>query len=224
MNQDKKEIEKVAIQYLKDTKETFFDTYLRSCQPLENKIAIFTAGSSGSGKTEFAEFIIEQEENLIHLDIDSIREYFTSIGYNGSNSKLFQKPSSWGIHYLFDEAVKKKGLSIIMDSNFSSYELAKRNIKSLIKRGYNVEIYYIYDDLKKCFLYTKKRETITKRKVPEDVFFNSVVKSRQTVINIKKEYQDNITLNLIDKTTNSEYSDTSIELFEKIIPIFKGEF
>jgi len=221
LNQDK---EKIAIQYLKDTKETFFDTYLKSCIPLENKIAIFTAGSSDSGKTEFAEFIIEQEENIIHLDIDSIREYFTSIGYNGSNSELFQKPSSWGVHFLFDEAVKKKGLSIIMDSNFSSYELANRNIKSLIKRGYNVEIYYIYDDLKKCFLYTKKREAITKRKVPEDVFFNSVVKSRQTVINIKKEYQDDITLNLIDKTTNSEYSDISIELFEKTIPIFKGEF
>ncbi len=58
-----------------------------------------------------------------------------------------------------------------MDSNFSSFELANRNIKSLIKRGYNIEIYYIYDDLKKCFLYTKKRETITKRVVPEDVFF-----------------------------------------------------
>jgi len=192
LNQDK---EKIAIQYLKDTKETFF---------LPPTLPCFF--------------------NIIHLDIDSIREYFTSIGYNGSNSELFQKPSSWGVHFLFDEAVKKKGLSIIMDSNFSSYELANRNIKSLIKRGYNVEIYYIYDDLKKCFLYTKKREAITKRKVPEDVFFNSVVKSRQTVINIKKEYQDDITLNLIDKTTNSEYSDISIELFEKTIPIFKGEF
>ena len=224
MHQNKEQIEKEAIQYLKNTKEDFCNTYLKNCLPLENKLAIFTAGSSGSGKTEFAEFITEQEENIIHLDIDSIREYFIPIGYNGSNSELYQKPSSWGVHYLFDEAVKKQGLSIIMDSNFSSYELANRNIKSLIKRGYNIEIYYIYDDLKKCFLYTKKREAITKRKVPEDVFFNSVIKSRETVINIKKEYQDSITLNLIDKTTNSEYSDISIELFENIIPVFKGEF
>lgn len=224
MHQNKEQIEKEAIQYLKNTKKDFCITYLKNCLPLENKLAIFTAGSSGSGKTEFAEFITEQEENIIHLDIDSIREYFIPIGYNGSNSELYQKPSSWGVHYLFDEAVKKKGLSIIMDSNFSSYELANRNIKSLIKRGYNIEIYYIYDDLKKCFLYTKKREAITKRKVPEDVFFNSVIKSRETVINIKKEYQDIITLNLIDKTTNSDYSDISIELFEEIIPVFKGEF
>ncbi len=112
-----------------------------------------------------------------------------------------------------------------MDSNFSSFELANRNIKSLIKRGYNIEIYYIYDDLKKCFFYIlKKRETITKRVVPEDVFFNSVVKSRETVIKIKKEYKENITLNLIDKTTKLEYSDISFSKFEEIIPIFKGEF
>lgn len=224
MNKNKEQIENEAIQYLKDTKDRFFEFYLGKCEPLENKTAIFTAGASGSGKTEFAEYILELEPNFIHLDIDSIREYFTSIGYNGSNSNLFQKPSSWGVHFLFDEAVKKKSLSIIMDSNFSSFELANRNIKSLIKRGYNIEVYYIYDDLKKCFLYTKKRETITKRTVPEDVFFNSVIKSRETVIKIKNEYENSISLNLIDKTTNSEYIDISVDLFENTIPLFKGEF
>ena len=224
MDKLKEEIENEAIKYLKNTKDSFIKLYIKNCLPLDEKLAIFTAGASGSGKTEFAEFILEQEENLIHLDIDLIREYFTPIGYNGSNSKLFQKPASWGIHFLFDEAVKKKGLSIIMDSNFSSIELATRNIKSLIKRGYNIEIYYIYDDLKKCFLYTKKREAITKRIVPEDVFFNSVVKSRETVITIKSKYKDSIILNLIDKTTNSEYSDISISDFENTVPVFKGGF
>lgn len=224
MNKTNEQIEIDAINYLKNTKDRFFEIYLKNCEPLENKTAIFTAGASGSGKTEFAEYILELEPNFIHLDIDSIREYFTPLGYDGSNSKLFQKPSSWGVHFLFDEAVKKKNLSIIMDSNFSSLELAKRNIKSLLKRGYNIEIYYIYDHLKKCFLYTKKREAITKRVVPEDIFFNSVVKSRETVIKIKNEYKENVILNLIDKTTNEEYSNISIEEFENIIPLVKGEF
>ena len=224
MNKTNEQIELEAINYLKETKNEFFEFYLGKCEPLETKTAIFTAGASGSGKTEFAEYILELESNLIHLDIDSIREYFIPLGYNGSNSKLFQKPSSWGVHFLFDEAVKKKNLSIIMDSNFSSLELAKRNIKSLLKRGYNIEVYYIYDDLKKCFLYTKKREAITKRTVPEDVFFNSVIKSRETVIKIKNEYKENVILNLIDKTTNEEYSNISVEEFEKTIPLFKGEF
>lgn len=74
------------------------------------------------------------------------------------------------------------------------------------------------------FLIYKKREAITKRTVPEDVFFNSVIKSRETVIKIKNEYKENVILNLIDKTTNEEYSNISVEEFEKTIPLFKGEF
>ena len=60
---------------MKNTKDRFFEIYLKNCEPLENKTAIFTAGASGSGKTEFAEYILELEPNFIHLDIDSIREY-----------------------------------------------------------------------------------------------------------------------------------------------------
>lgn len=79
-----------------------------SCEPLENKTAIFTAGASGSGKTEFTEYILEIEPNFIHLDIDSIKKYFIPLGHDGSNINLFQKTSSWGVHFLFDEAIKKK--------------------------------------------------------------------------------------------------------------------
>jgi len=50
----------------------------------------------------------------------------------------------------------------------------------LLKQNYKVEIFYIYNDLEQCFLYTKKRESVTNRVVPEDVFFNSVIKSRST--------------------------------------------
>lgn len=224
MNKTPKEIELDSINYLKNTKETFLKTYLKDCKPLEFKTAIFTAGASGSGKTEFAEFLLEIWSDLVHLDIDSIREYFTPLGYDGSNSDIFQKPSSKGIHFLFERAIKKENLSIIMDSNFSNFRLAEENINSLLKRGYNIEIYYFYDDLEKCFLYTKKREAITRRIVPEDVFFNSVIKSRETVIKIKNKFGENISLNLFDKINNKEYSNISIEEFENIVPIFNGGF
>ena len=130
--------------------------------------------------------------------------------------------TSWGIHFLFDEVVKKKGLSIIMDSNFSSLTLANRNIKSLLKRGYNISIYFLYDDFERCFLYTKKREAITKRTVPEKVFINSVIKSRETVIEIKEEYKENIVLNVIDKINNKNYIDIKLKDFKNIVPVYKG--
>ena len=46
----------------------------------------------------------------------------------------------------------------------------------------------------------------------------------KTVIKIKNEYKENVILNLIDKITNKEYSNISIEEFENIIPLVKGEF
>ena len=55
MNKTNEQIEIDAINYLKNTKDRFFEIYLKNCEPLENKTAIFTAGASGSGKTEFAE-------------------------------------------------------------------------------------------------------------------------------------------------------------------------
>lgn len=58
MNKTNEQIEIDAINYLKDTKDRFFETYLGTCEPLETKYAIFTAGASGSGKTEFAEYIL----------------------------------------------------------------------------------------------------------------------------------------------------------------------
>ena len=68
----------------------------------------------------------------------------------------------------------------------------------LLKQDYKIEIFYIYNDLEKCFLYTKKRESLTHRVVPEDVFLNSVIKSRSVTVQIKKLFEENIALHVID--------------------------
>ncbi len=165
------QITKKALSYLKEHKAQFFDYYLNNHFPLEQKIAFFTAGPSGAGKTEFAQKLLDLQKDLVHLDIDSIREFFRPLGYDGSNSHLYQMPAGRGMQYLFDEIVKKRGLSFVLDSNFSHLQTAKENMVKLLKNGYNIEIFYIYNYIEKCFLYTKEREIVTKRAVPEDVFF-----------------------------------------------------
>lgn len=213
----KEHIEQEAIDYLKKHKQTFFAHYLQSLNPLEEKAAFFTAGPSGAGKTEFAQSLLEIDTNLLHLDIDSVREFFTPIGYDGSNSDVYQKPAGRGVQMLFDEGVKKRGLSLIIDSNLSNTKVAHQNIMSLLDRGYRVEIFYIYDELEKCFLYTKKREAITKRRVPEDVFLRSVHLSKTTTFEIKNEFDDKITLTLIDKRTDTLYDNISCHDFLNIL-------
>ena len=86
---------------------------------MDEKIAYFTAGPSAAGKTEFIQKFLEFEANLVHLDIDTVRDFFKPVGYDGKNSDIFQKPASWGVQFLFDEAVKNRGLSLVIDSNFS---------------------------------------------------------------------------------------------------------
>ncbi len=215
--------EKEAIKYLKDNRELLFKTYLDRYFPIDEKVAYFTAGPSGAGKTEFIQQFLEVENNLVHLDIDKVRDFFIPIGYNGNNSDIFQKPASWGIQFLFDEIIKSRELSLVVDSNLSHFQTAKENMVKLLKADYKIEIFYIYNDLEKCFLYTKKRESVTSRVVPEDVFFDSVIKSRMTTFEIKKVFQDNIILNVVDKRTNNYYENISSDYFQEIIPEYKGK-
>lgn len=46
-----------SIAYLNKNKKEFLEIYTKNIEPTENKVAIFTAGMSGGGKTELATFL-----------------------------------------------------------------------------------------------------------------------------------------------------------------------
>ncbi len=215
------DIEKEAIKYLKENRELLYNTYLNNFSSIDEKVVYFTAGPSGAGKTEFIQKFLKTEKNLVHLDIDTIRDFFRPIGYDGKNSDIFQKPASYGVQFLFDEIIKVRHLSLVVDSNLSHFQTAKENMVKLLKQNYKIEIFYIYNDLEQCFLYTKKRESVTNRVVPENVFFNSVIKSRSTTSEIKKLFSDDIILNVVDKRDNQYYQDITHDKFEEIIPKYE---
>lgn len=148
-------IEKEALNYLKDNKKEFLEKYLNGYEVQEIKTAIFTAGASGAGKTEYAISRKEKEPFLLHMDIDDIRDFFSSIGYNGSNSSDYQRPASKGVNWLFDRAAKK-GYSFILDSNFAEATIAQSNIQRLLDKGYVIEINYIFRNIQKSFEFAKK--------------------------------------------------------------------
>lgn len=158
--------EKIATEYLNKNKNSFLEKYTSSIDPANEKNVIFTAGMSGVGKTELSIFFKEINSYFLHIDTDSIREFFRPIGYDGQNSDLFQKASSRGFNELFAYSLKQC-FSIILDSNFANPDIAILNIERLLKRGYTVDIYYLYNDPKICFEYATTREVVTHRKDPK---------------------------------------------------------
>jgi len=178
--------------------------------------AVFTAGMSGVGKTEFAISLKEFDNNLLHIDTDEIREFFRPIGYDGQNSDLFQKASSRGFNELFSYAIKR-GFSLICDSNFANSDIAVQNIERLLKKDYAIDIFYLYNHPKVCFEYAIRREIVTHRKVPKEVFLRSNENSYQTVCYIKEYFKKKVTLTLIDKRDNSIHRDIDTQTIKKII-------
>lgn len=201
-----KDIDKIAIDYLNKNKDDFLEVYTKDIKEVENKTAIFTAGMSGVGKTELSIFFKELNPHILHIDTDNIREFFKPIGYDGQNSDLFQKASSRGFNELLAYSLKQ-GFSIILDSNFANLDIAISNIERLSKRGYTIDIYYLYNDPKICFEYAITREVVTHRKVPKEVFIRSNINSYKTVLEIKAIFKDRINLHFIDKRDGSFYEN-----------------
>ena len=215
MNRDE-EVIKESILYLNKNKKEFFVTYTKNIEPSNDKMAIFTAGMSGVGKTELATFLKEENPKLLHIDTDEIREFFRPIGYDGQNSNLYQKVASRGFSELFSHSLKK-GYSLIMDSNFANIEVAILNIKRLLKKSYKIEILYLYDYPELCYEYATRREVVTHRKVPKDVFARSNINSYKTVLEIKELFNEQINLRFFDNRNGNVYNNIEIDLLKNLI-------
>ena len=212
----KEELEVTSIEYLNTHKQQFLEEYTKDITESDDKLAIFTAGMSGVGKTEFATYLNEKNTNLLHIDTDEIRKFFQQVGYDGQNSDAFQKVASRGFNELFNFSIKN-GYSLILDSNLASTTQAVQNIERLLKRDYNIQIYYLYNNPKVCFTYATTREVVTRRKVPKDVFVRSNTNSYRTIIEIKSIFNEKVILNFFDKRDNTFYKDISTEFLSTAI-------
>ncbi|HQR74164.1 MAG TPA: zeta toxin family protein [Sulfurovum sp.] len=209
-----------ALEYLKVNKKKFLNAHTFGYQVQDIKTAIFTAGASGAGKTEYAISRKTKEHFLLHIDIDDVRDYFAPIGYNGTNASEYQKPASKGVNWVFDKATKN-GYSLIMDSNFAEPTMAQSNIQRLLDKEYVIEINYIFRKLEACYVFAQKRESVTKRKVPMEVVKRTMKGSFDTTLYIKSTFKDAIILNLLDRENGKIHKNIDenrfLELLEKEI-------
>lgn len=187
-------------EYAKVNLDRFIKDTIKDKEPDFVKDAVFMAGSPGAGKTEVASGLAENYDNHVIIDADIFREQFPD--YNGTNSKLFQKASSWLVEQTF-KYVLEKGYSFILDATFAILS-AERNIIRSLKKGYHVTIFYVYQEPEIAWDFTKAREDVEGRNVPKTIFIDAFFKSRENIIKVKdrhpevllhtivKDYQNNI--------------------------------
>lgn len=201
------------LEFAKSNKDQFILDIVKGKEPVSNKEAIFMAGSPGAGKTEVVSSLTDNYDNYVVIDADYFRTKFPD--YNGSNSSIFQKASTW----LVEQALKyvlQHGYSFILDATFAILS-ADKNIKRALKNEYSISIFYVYQQPEVAWQFTKKREEAEGRLVPKEVFINAFFKSRENIEKVKERHPE-IMLNIIVKDYQNNISEThfsadNIELF-----------
>jgi predicted ABC-type ATPase len=173
-------------------------------------IACFMSGSPGAGKTEFSKNLIKslvkafpkQEDQIVRIDADEIRELLPSDIYNGKNAHQVQKAASKGVDKLFDHVIHKNK-HFILDGTFVNLDYARKNIKRALKEKKYVEIWYIYQEPAVAWDFTKKREALEGRKITKEAFINAFFQAKKNVNLVKEEFGDEINLNLAVKNRDN---------------------
>ncbi len=213
------EIKKEALEYFKKNKKQIFDIFIQN--KTDQRQIWLTAGASGAGKTEFIKSL-NHSENMNIVDTDEIRKLFPY--YSGANADLFQKASIKAVEYLLDNCFKHN-YSFVLDTNLASYDVANKNIQRAIKRGYTIEIYFVYSDYKRCKNLTKIREKNEKRQVPDDVFDAKAAGSLETFGKIIDRYGENpdIQATIIDLESDEVLTNNSPNKQQKKLDFYAKE-
>lgn len=205
-------IHEESIQYIKNHKKELIDKFILSigCRPIPNPATIFMAGSPGAGKTEFSKnFIVRSFPNnlCIRIDADDIRDIIPA--YNGSNSEEVQSAACLGVEKLYDY-VLKHNYNALVDGTLASYKVAEENIARSLKRGRIVSIFYIYQDPKIAWYFTKVREKVEGRHISKEIFIDSLFLARDNVNKLKDLFKEKIKVFLVEK--NFEHQIAKFEI------------
>ena len=191
------------LEYAKCNKDKFIGDIISGKIANTGKDAIFMAGSPGAGKTEVASGLSDRYSNYVVIDADYFRAQFPE--YNGKNSSIFQKASSWLVDQAF-KYVLENNYSFILDATFTILS-AEKNIIRALKKDFQVTIFYVYQDPTVAWQFTKEREMHEGRYVPKSTFIHAFFKSRENIEKIKERHPS-VELHIIIKDYQNNISET----------------
>lgn len=207
-----KKIHNEAVKFIKSHKKELIWRFASDeLYPKEkNPVSIFMAGSPGAGKTEFSErFLKINRLKMLRIDADDVKEFIPQ--YDKKNSSDVQGASSLGVEKLYDYVLKAEK-SAILDGTFADYKKAKNNIERSLDHGRYVSIFYVYQNPILAWKFTKVREIIEGRKVPRNIFVDSLFQAKKNVNKVKQEFGKDIHLTMIVKNFRDLTEKTYIDI------------
>lgn len=187
---------------------------------VDNPFTIFMAGSPGAGKTEFSKSLIiqikerEPETTIVRIDADEIRTFLPQ--FDGSNSDEVQAAAALGVEKIFDE-VQDKQYNAILDGTFAKLEISKKNVERTLARGRKTGIYFLYQSPEIAWEFTKKRSILEGRTVPKDVFIEAFTESQKNVEYVKKHFDIDLNLVLLNPENKAEKTYFNIKSLDQYL-------
>jgi hypothetical protein len=111
---------------------------------------------------------------------------------------------------LYDHVLAEKQ-SAIIDGTFST-DKSFQNIQRSINKSRPVEIFYLYQEPKLAWEFTKKREVLEKRNIPRSSFIESFLVSKENVNKAKEMFGDKVRLNLVIKDFEKGFEELRLDI------------
>lgn len=201
MTPEQKKISQEALEWVRRNRRELFQSVItRSGYDIETEegipAATFMAGTPGAGKTEVSKRFTELfSVRPLRIDADEFRESIP--GYQGTNSDIIQSAASVAVEKVLDQAYHC-GYSFILDGTFA-YRNAVMNLKRAYRKGYTLQVFFVYQDPVIAWEFTKVRERKEGRRVPKEAFTKAYMEARRNVHNAKQEFGENLDVTLIIK-------------------------
>ena len=149
------------------------------------KECILMAGSPGAGKTETVRNL-QLDKTFTILEADAIREmnpyYKRTEGGQKGNAHLIQKAASIGLNHCRKVCIEKE-IAFVQDTTLQNHG-SRDLIKKLLKAGWVVKIFFIFQNPKDAWKFTKAREAEEGRNIPKESFaesFTNILKNLEYI-------------------------------------------
>lgn len=196
--------------------------------PEERPVSIFMAGSPGAGKTEVSkEYVAAIDElkaegfaglgSILRIDPDDLREELP--GYTGSNSWLFQGAVSILVEKIHDLMLKQRQ-SFILDGTLASLDVARKNIERSLRKGRDVQIFFVYQHPGLAWQFVCSREQVEGRNIPLGGFVRQFLGVQDALRHIKREYGAQVMLDMIIKNNDgtNQHWETDVDSVDDYLP------